>query len=372
MVEVTNEEVERYHRQLLLSEVGLEGQAKLKASKVLVVGAGGLGSPILLYLAGAGIGTLGVIDGDSVEVINLHRQIIHTSSNTRVNKAESAKQAILALNPLVNVEIYTEWLTSKSSELIVPRYDVLVIATDNPESRYLISDLGVFYKKPVVSGSCVRWDGQLTVFFKGPCLRCIFPVPTPRKALTRAADVGVLGPIPGIMGTLQAIEVIKFVLGIEVMVGKMLVYDGLLTRFRVFNTRGKVAECPACNGQINPHEFDYPGFITQVPPVRVNVERSVSCEGLKELISTDRVEVIDLRPANQFVISHIKNSKNVPAHEIHKLDIYSSPNPLVFVDRNGSVAVDIVETMYDKGIECSYLLGGLDAWSKANPDFLLF
>lgn len=372
MVEITNDEVERYHRQLLLTEVGLEGQSKLKSSKVLVIGAGGLGSPILLYLAGAGIGTLGIVDGDSVEIINLHRQIIHTSSSTRVNKAESAKQAILALNPLINVEIYTEWLTSKSSELIVPKYDILVIATDNPESRYLISDLGVFYNKPVISGSCVRWDGQLTVFFKGPCLRCIFPVPTPRKALTRAADVGVLGPIPGILGTLQAIEVIKFILGLDVMIGKMLIYDGLLTKFRIFNTRGKIPDCPACNGQINPHEFDYPGFITQVPPVRVNNERGISCEDLKQLINKDKVEIVDLRPANQFGISHLEGSKNVPAYEINKLAIHGSPNPLVFVDRNGAVAVDIAESMYDKGIECSYLLGGLDAWSKANPEFLLF
>lgn len=372
MEEITNDEVERYHRQLLLTEVGLDGQSKLKSSKVLVIGAGGLGSPILLYLAGAGIGTLGIIDGDSVEVINLHRQIIHNSNSNRINKAQSAKNAILALNPLVNVDVYTEWLTAESSRMIVPKYDVLVIATDNPESRYLISDLGVYYNKPVVSGSCVRWDGQLTVFFKGPCLRCIFPVPTPRKALTRAADVGVLGPIPGIIGTLQAIEVIKLILGLDVLIGKMLLYDGLLTKFRIFNTRGKSADCPTCKGQINPHEFDYPGFITQVPPIRVNLEKSIKCEDLKILINAEKTEIIDLRPANQFVISHIKGSKNVPAYEIDKFNAFESPKSLVLVDRNGAIAVDIAEGMADKGIECCYLLGGLDEWAKANPGFLLF
>ena len=372
MEEVTNEEIERYHRQILLSEMGLEGQSKIKSSKVLVVGAGGLGSPILLYLAGAGVGTLGIIDGDTVETINLHRQVIHPTSNNHKNKALSAKEAVLNLNPLINVKVYTEWLTSKSSAAIVPEYDVLVIATDNPESRYLISDLGVYYNKPVVSGSCVRWDGQLTVFHKGPCLRCIFPVPTPRKALTRAADVGVLGPIPGVIGTLQAVEVIKIILGLEVLVGKMMIYDGILAKFRVFTTRGKSPACPACSGTINPHLFDYQEFVTPPPAVRVNEKIGIDCARLKEIIGNGNLDLIDLRPPNHFCISSLPGSRNVPAYEIESFGVHESPNVLVFVDKNGASAVEVAEKFNEKDVECCYLIGGLEAWKRENPEFVLF
>jgi adenylyltransferase/sulfurtransferase len=372
MEEVTNEEIERYHRQILLTELGLEGQKKLKSSKVLVIGAGGLGSPILLYLAGAGVGTLGIIDGDNIETINLHRQVIHQSTNTSQNKAISAREAVLRLNPLITVRVYTEWLTSQSSRLIVPDYDILVIATDNAESRYLISDLGVFYNKPVVSGSCVRWDGQLTVFYQGPCLRCIFPVPTPRKALTRAADVGVLGPVPGVIGTLQAVEVIKIILGMEVMTGKMMVYDGVLVKFRVFSTRGKNPDCPACCGKINPHEFDYGAFITPPPEIQIDEKLGIRPSDLKPLLKTHQIDLIDLRAPNHFLISHIPGSRNIPSYNIDSFQLHESPNSLIFLDRNGAVALEVAQKIHNQGNECSYLIGGLEAWKSENPEFILF
>ena len=370
MEELSSQEFERYHRQLLLSEMGVEGQQKLKNSKVLVVGAGGLGSPILLYLSGAGIGTIGIVDGDKVETINLHRQVIHSSSSVKINKAENAKQAVLSLNSLVHVEVYDNWLTSSTSREIVPKYDILVIATDNVESRYLISDLGCFYNKPVVSGSCVRWDGQLTVFLKSPCFRCLFPVPTPRNAWVKAADVGVLGPIPGVIGTLQAVEVIKIVLGLPVLTGKMMIYDGLLCKFRVFVTKGTDPRCLACNGTINPHEYDYAEFVGPViKPVESN--KGITVAQFEKLIENE-AEIIDLRGKNHYVISHIPKSINVPYYEIDSFDPFSNSKPLVFVDRNGFESAKVVENFLIKGIESSFLIGGLDAWKEAHPEFILF
>jgi adenylyltransferase and sulfurtransferase len=370
MEELNLNEVERYHRQILLSEMGPKGQEKLKKAKVLVIGAGGLGSPILSYLSGAGIGTIGVVDGDTVEIINLHRQVLHATSNTKLNKAESARQAILSLNPLINVEVYPHWLTPVTSREIVPKYDILVIATDNVESRYLISDLGVFYGIPVVSGSCVRWDGQLTVFFHSPCLRCLFPVPTPRHAWTKASDVGVLGPVPGVIGTLQAVEVIKLIIGVPALIGKMLLYDGLSCRFRIFKTKDSDPACPACTGKINPHEFSYSEFIGK-PETQLESKREISSKDLEDLMQTD-IQIIDLRSKNHFIISHIEKSINVPAYEINKFDVFSNNKPLVFVDRNGIEAAKIVESFLLKGIESSFLSGGLESWKEAHPEFILF
>lgn len=370
MEELTNEEIERYHRQILLTEMGPDGQRKLKQAKILVVGAGGLGSPILLYLSGAGIGKIGIVDGDSVETINLHRQVIHSSSAVKVNKAESAKKAVVLLNPLVEVETYPEWLTSASSKYIVPHYDIIIIATDNVESRYLISDLGVHYGKPVISGSCVRWDGQLTVFSNGPCLRCLFPVPTPRKAWTRAADVGVLGPIPGVIGTLQAVEAIKIVLGLPSMTGKMLLYDGLACKFRVFNTRNKDPNCPTCSGLINPHEFNYAEMVG-LPEFPVESSLGITTEHLEKLME-GLVEIIDLRNKNHFVISTLQGAISVPPSELQSFDAFSNTKPLVFIDRNGVEASKVAEEMAKKGVECSFLIGGLDDWKHTHPDFTLF
>ena len=370
MDEIGSDEIERYHRQILLNEMNLGGQLKLKNSKVLVIGAGGLGSPILLYLSGAGIGTIGIVDGDTVEIINLHRQVIHPTSSVKLNKAESAKRMVLSLNPLITVETYCEWLTASSSREIVPKYDILVVATDNVESRYLISDLGVFYKKPVVSGSCVRWDGQLTVFNCSPCLRCLFPIPTPRKARSRAADVGVLGPIPGVIGTLQAVEVIKLILGLQVLTGKMMLYDGIAAKFRVFNTRGTDPNCPACSGMINPHEFNYSDLMGKAE-TPVESSRGIQPELLQKLIAQE-VEIIDLRPKNHFDISHLPGSKNLPVHQIEEFDPFQNNKPLVFIDRNGVDASRVTEDMMLKGVECNFLLGGLDAWKEFQPSFLLF
>lgn len=380
MEALPSEEVERYHRQMLLNEVSVDGQKKLRSSKVLVIGAGGLGSPILLYLAGAGIGTLGIIDGDCVETINLHRQIIHTSTSLKVNKAESAKKAILSLNPLVKVHTYHEWLSTKNSSKIIPDYDILVIATDNVESRYLISDLGVFYNKPVISGSCVRWDGQLTVFYQGPCLRCIFPVPTPRHALIKAADVGVLGPVPGVIGTLQAVEVIKIVLGLPSLTGKMLLYDGLACRFRLFQTRGKSETCPACTKTIDPHTFDYTAFVGTLPPVVINENLAISAQELGQIIRENnelgenwqKVEIVDVRNPNHYLISTLPGAKNILQHELDKYLPPPNEIPIVVIDRNGAEACKAVEKLISNGVKCRFLLGGLDSWKADNPTFTLF
>ncbi|CAG9320934.1 unnamed protein product [Blepharisma stoltei] len=371
--ELSPAEIERYHRQILLREFGLEGQKKLKSAKVLVIGAGGLGSPLLLYLAGAGIGTIGIVDGDVVETINLHRQIIHSSNNLKINKAESARRLLQELNPEIKLEIYTQWLTGESSASIVPGYDIIVIATDNVESRYLISDLGVYYKKPVISGSALRWEGQLTVFSPSPCIRCLFPQPTPRHAWSKASDIGVLGPIPGVIGTLQAIETIKLILGLPVLSRKLLMYDGLSCQFKLFQLRDTSPTCPACSGQINPHTFNYAEFLGQIPAIPSIPDKEINCAELKRLIELKRVQIIDVRNSNHFNICHIENSIHIPIHDVeNSSEIFSSNEPLVFVCKTGADSARAVEKVEARGIEASYLKGGLDAWKEAEPSFIIF
>jgi len=371
MSNLAKEEVERYHRQILLKEFGPEAQEKLKASKVLVVGAGGLGSPLLLYLAGAGIGTIGVVDGDKVETINLHRQVIHTTPNT--NKAQSAKDSISSLNPLVTCNAYPFHLTAQNSQSIIPHYDVLVIATDNVPSRYLVSDLGVYYNKPVVSASALRWEGQLMVLSPSPCYRCYFPIATPRKAWTRASDVGVLGPVPGVLGTLQAIEVIKLILSIPAFSSKMLMYDALLCKFREFKMRDKDPNCVACSQKINPHEYDYEAFIGEEEKVEEMPSKQVTSEELEKLLATNNVLVLDLRNTNHFKVDHIQGSQNVNLHEIEGYtELYSSNKPLVLVCKEGKDSAKAVGLLAKKGLEASYLRGGLVSWQETHSEFLMF
>jgi molybdopterin/thiamine biosynthesis adenylyltransferase len=246
MTTLTADEVQRYKRHLVLREVGAQGQQKLKAARVLVVGAGGLGSPVLLYLAAAGIGTLGVIDDDRVSIDNLQRQVLHRSPDAGRPKVESARDAIAATNPLVKVETHAERLTARNALDVISRYDVIVDGSDNFATRYLVADACYFAKKPLIYAALGALDGYVSVFkpyakaedgTPYPTLRCLFPEPPPAGLVANCSEVGVLGPIAGVIGTLQATETVKEILGLgETLAGRLLIYDALAARFETIDT----------------------------------------------------------------------------------------------------------------------------------------
>ena len=253
----TPEQAQRYSRHLLIPEVGEAGQHKLLRSKVLLIGAGGLGSPAAYYLAAAGVGQLGIVDSDVVDQTNLQRQILHSMDRLGEPKAESAKRTLEALNPDVKVVPYQERLTSENIDRILSEYDVVIDGADNFPTRYLLNDASIKWKKPVVHGSIYRFEGQVTVFkpFEGPCYRCLFPTPPPPELAPSCAEAGVLGVLPGVIGTLQANEAIKLLLGIgEPLVGRYLLFDALDTSFREVKLR-RDAACPVCGA--NPTITEY-------------------------------------------------------------------------------------------------------------------
>lgn len=265
--ELTDEQRERYSRHLLLPEVGEKGQEKLLKGRVLLLGAGGLGCPAAMYLAAAGVGTLGFVDADVVDLSNLQRQVLHTQSRVGTPKVDSAEQFIVDLNPDVRVVKYQERLTSANVDRIFEGWDVIIDGCDNFPTRYLVNDASLKHKIPVVHGSIFRFDGQVTTFmpFDGPCYRCLYPEPPPPHLAPSCAEAGVLGILPGAIGTLQATEAIKLLLGLgDVLNGRLLQYDSLGMTFRVFKLR-RNKECPACGENPTLTEYiDYEGFCAGV------------------------------------------------------------------------------------------------------------
>ena len=246
---LSHEQKQRYSRHLLMPEVGAEGQAKLLAARVLLIGAGGLGSPAALYLAAAGVGTIGIVDFDIVDLSNLQRQVIHTTDRIGTKKVDSARLAIAALNPEVNVVAHEEMLTGENVERIIAGYDVILDGTDTFETRYTLNDAAVAARIPVVHASVYRFEGQLTVFqpFEGPCYRCLYPTPPPPELAPGCSVAGVLGVVPGIMGMLQTNEVLKLILGIgDSLAGRLLLFDALDASFTELRLRRDPA-CPACS-----------------------------------------------------------------------------------------------------------------------------
>jgi molybdopterin/thiamine biosynthesis adenylyltransferase/rhodanese-related sulfurtransferase len=260
---LTDAQRERYSRHILLPEVGEAGQEKLLKSKVLLLGAGGLGSPAALYLAAAGVGTLGIVDADTVDASNLQRQILHATSRVGTPKVESAAKAIADLNPDVKVEAYQERLTSANVDRIFAPYDIIVDGCDNFPTRFLVNDASIFLKKPVVHGSIFRFDGQVTTFLPGvgPCYRCWYPEPPPPELAPSCQEAGVLGILCGIVGTLQATEAIKILLGKgDTLAGRVVTYDSLKMKFREFKLR-KDKNCPVCGESPTIKSYiDYEGF----------------------------------------------------------------------------------------------------------------
>ena len=323
---LTHEEVARYSRHLIMPEVGMEGQLKLKAARALCIGAGGLGSPVLLYLAAAGVGTLGLVDFDEVDYSNLHRQIIHGTPDVGRSKLDSAKARINALNPEVEVVTHEMALSSENALGLFADYDLVVDGTDNFPTRYLVNDACVIGGKPNVYGSIFRFEGQASVFATkdGPCYRCMFPEPPPPGLVPSCAEGGVLGILPGVVGMLQATEAIKLILGVgESLVGRFLLFDALKLRFRELKVR-KDPDCPVCGEHPTVTQLiDYEQFCGIAPTATAAATSSTedADEATVEELKTrlDRHEsflLLDVREPQEFEICRIPGSVLIPLGDL--------------------------------------------------------
>ena len=322
---LTNDEVLRYSRHLILPDVGLQGQQRLKKARILLIGAGGLGSPLGLYLAAAGVGTLGIVDFDVVDVTNLQRQILHGTKDVGRPKLDSARERIADVNPHVHVETYETRLTAENALEIIGDYDIVVDGTDNFATRYLTNDACVLLGKPNVYGSIYRFEGQVSVFAteNGPCYRCLFREPPPPGLVPSCAEGGVLGVLPGIVGTLQATEALKLVLGIGTpLIGTLLLIDALDTQFRRVKLR-RDPECPACGTREIKELIDYDAFCgiaDDGPPVAEITPGDLAAR----MREGDAVQLIDVREPHEWEICRIPGARLLPlatlAGEMSTLD----------------------------------------------------
>lgn len=370
--QLSQEEMIRYSRHLLIPEVGLTGQRKLKDASVLLVGTGGLGSPLGLYLAAAGIGHIGIVDYDVVDCSNLQRQVIHDTSWVGKLKVESARQRMLDLNPHIQVDAYNEVFSAENAEQIATGYDILVDGTDNFPTRYLINDLCVLTGRPYVYGSIFRFEGQVSVFDarSGPCYRCLFPEPPPHGSVPTCAEGGVFGVLPGTVGTLQGTEVIKLILGIgEPLIGRLLLYDALDLTFHTVHLR-KNPNCKVCgpNPQVT-HLIDYEQFCG-VPTRGVHIPLGIPEISVQELAARlDRgecVHLLDVREELEGQFSQLPGAKVIPLAllQTHLDELDPSVEWVVFC-RNGVRSARAVEILIQAGYSRIFNLhGGILAWAE--------
>ena len=375
--ELTNDEVQRYSRHLILPEVGPDGQRKLKGARVLCVGAGGLGSPAALYLAAAGVGTLGIIDFDAVDVSNLQRQILHGTNDVGRSKLQSAKDRLTSLNPSVKVESFETALTSKNALEIFRDFDVILDGTDNFATRYLVNDACVLLDKPNAYGSIFRFEGQASVFATkgGPCYRCLYPEPPPPGLVPSCAEGGVLGVLPGVIGTIQATETIKLILGApETLVGRLLLYDAWRMRFRELKLR-RDAECPVCGDNPTVRELiDYEQFCGVAPaqtaaaPAAVPDDFETTVLDLKRALDSGKAPfILDVREPQEFQICRIPGSVLIPlgqvGQRVQEIAEAAEGREIVVHCKMGGRSAKAVQLLRQQGIErAQNLKGGILAW----------
>jgi adenylyltransferase/sulfurtransferase len=372
--DLTPEEIIRYSRHLLIPEVGLEGQRKLRDSSVLVIGTGGLGSPALLYLAAAGVGRLGLVDFDVVDASNLQRQIVHGTGQLGVRKVESARQRLLDLNPHIEVEAYDEVFTSLNAMRIAEDYDVIIDASDNFPTRYLSNDLCVLTGKPNVFGAIYRFDGQVSVFDarRGPCYRCLFPEPPPPGLVPTCAEGGVFGVLPGVIGAIQATETIKLLLGTgEPLIGRLMLYSALDMTFETVKLK-KNPNCKACGPQPEITALiDYAEFCG-VPSVEHPYGSETTGQEIEPQELAERLQgssppgLIDVREPHELDISHLHGAVNIPlgilAARLSELD---SAQEYVVLCRSGSRSAQAQDLLASAGFRrVKNLRGGINAWAK--------
>lgn len=381
--ELSREELLRYSRHLLMPQVGLAGQQTLKAASVLLIGAGGLGSPAALYLAAAGVGRIGLVDDDWVEASNLQRQIIHGSASVNQPKVDSARARLLDLNPTIAVETYPQHLTSANALEILAGYDLVIDGSDNFPTRYLVNDACVKLGIPTVYGSIFRFDGQVSIFGAegGPCYRCLFPEPPAPGSVPTCAEGGVLGVLPGVIGSLQASEAIKLLLGIgEPLVGKLLLFNALELRFETIALR-KDPNCVVCSQA--PEQIaliDYEAFCGL--PAHDRDERLMDKEFeihpkdlAEQLAQANPPRLIDVREAHELHISQLPNAQLIPLGELPgRLGELSQEEDLVLFCRSGSRSEWAVQLLRNAGYtRVKNLVGGINAWARqVDPDVVVY
>ena len=375
---LSREEVLRYSRHLILPDVGLEGQQKLKAARVLLIGAGGLGSPAALYLAAAGVGTLGLVDFDVVDVTNLHRQVLHGTSDVGRPKLESAAKRIADINPHVQVERFETRLTSANALGIIHEFDVIVDGTDNFPTRYLVNDACVLAGRPNVYGSIFRFEGQASVFATpdGPCYRCLFREPPPPGLVPSCAEGGVLGVLPGLVGTIQATEAIKLILGIgDTLIGRLLLVDALRMEFRAVTLRRDPA-CPACGTRELKALVDYEEFCgIKQAAAAASAEPTLPEIAPRELAAKlargDDFDLIDVREPHEYAIARIEGARLIPLGTFRDvLPGLDDTREIVVLCKSGIRSARVVRLLQDSGFERVWnLAGGISRWSdEVDPD----
>jgi len=366
---LTNEEVRRYSRHLILPEVGVEGQRRLKGASVLIVGTGGLGSPVSIYLAAAGVGRIGLVDFDVVDTSNLQRQILYSEEDVGRSKVQAAREKLLAMNPHIEIDIYEQRLSSSNALTVLKEYDVIVDGTDNFPTRYLVNDACVLLGKPYVYGSILRFDGQASVFYpgKGPCYRCLFPEPPPPGTVPSCAEAGVLGILPGVIGVIQATEAIKLILGKgEALIGRLLLFDALKMEFSEVKLH-RDPKCPVCGENPTVKELiDYEIFCGLTPEEHLEPSWEIEPEELKRMMNNgDRVTVIDVRESQERQISKITGSVSIPLNKIkEKVNELSRSDLIVLQCRTGIRSAKALKILRDAGFNnLKNLKGGINAWA---------
>ncbi len=372
--ELTTDDLSRYSRHLILPEVGMEGQQKLKAARVLLIGAGGLGSPLAFYLAAAGVGTLGLVDFDVVDASNLQRQIIHSTRDVGRKKLDSAAEKLIALNPALNVVKHEIMLSSANALDILADYDIVADGTDNFPTRYLVNDACVLLGKPNVYGSIFRFEGQASVFAtrQGPCYRCLYPEPPPPGLVPSCAEGGVLGILPGLVGVIQATEAIKLILGNgEPLIGRLLLVDALAMRFRELKLR-KNPECPVCGAHPTVTRLiDYQQFCGIKPETAQekalkNGIPQMTVKELKQRIDAgDDLFILDVREPFEHQIGNI-GGKLIPQNDVpRRLGEIDREREIVVHCKSGGRSQRIAEYLHQSGYaNVSNLVGGIVAWAE--------
>jgi sulfur-carrier protein adenylyltransferase/sulfurtransferase len=368
------DEIRRYSRHLIIPEVATTGQKRLKSAKVLVVGAGGLGSPALLYLAAAGVGTLGIVDFDVVDETNLQRQVIHGQSDVGRPKADSARESIREVNPYVRVVVHEQRLDSSNALDIFGGYDLIVDGTDNFPTRYLVNDACVLLDKPYVWGSIFRFDGQASVFWAkhGPCYRCLYPQPPPPGMVPSCAEGGVLGVLCASIGSIQVNEAIKVITGLgEPLVGRLMVYDALEMAYRTINVR-KDPDCPVCGEHPTVTELiDYEEFcgVVSDEAERATAGSTITAPELKDMLDAGKaIFLVDVREPAEYEIVKIPSSVLIPNRDIltgEALHRLPQDKPVVLYCRTGQRSAEALAAVKAAGFrDAVHVQGGVNAWAR--------
>jgi adenylyltransferase/sulfurtransferase len=371
-MELNNDEIRRYSRHLILPEVGLAGQKKIKGTSVLCIGAGGLGSPIAMYLAAAGIGKIGIVDFDTVDYSNLQRQLLHTDADVGRPKAQSAKETLHGVNPNCEVVLHNTRITSENALDLIRPYDIVVDGTDNFPTRYLTNDACVLLKKPNVYGSIFRFEGQASVFaphLGGPCYRCLYPEPPPPGMVPSCAEGGVLGVLPGIIGCIQATEILKLAIGKgSSLVGRLLLFNALDMKFRELKLR-RDPECPVCGEHPTIKELiDYEMFCGIVPePVTANPDE-VTVQDMKKALDDPKlgIKVIDVREPDEYEIAHIDGVPLLPLSQLQQRFTELDPNAQYYIHcKVGTRSMQALKFLRQQGFKyLKNVKGGINAWAE--------